>query len=196
MEIPRHVAIIMDGNGRWAKKQGLPRFRGHLEGVRRLEEVAEAAHQRGIKVLTVFAFSTENWRRPKREVAMLMNTLCTVLEQRLRRLVKNDIRLFFIGDRAGIPEKVLRCLDTSMEQTRDNQGLVLNLAFNYGARQEIVSAVRAIAREVQAGRQVPDEIDEQVVSRALYTRDLPDPDLLIRTSGEHRISNFLLWQAS
>ena len=194
--LPRHIAIIMDGNGRWAKSKNLPRFRGHIEGVRRIEEISEAANDWGVEVLTIFAFSTENWQRPKKEVSMLMNMLSTVLTKRLDRLVKGNIRLRFMGKKEGIPSAVLKTVDRAIENTRGNSGLILNLAFNYGARQEIIDAVKHIATEVRKGRLSVSDLDENVIGQALYTADLPDPDLLIRTSGEQRISNFLLWQLS
>jgi undecaprenyl diphosphate synthase len=194
--IPQHIAIIMDGNGRWAKSKHLPRFQGHLKGVQRVEEIAETASHLGVEVLTVFAFSTENWARPKSEVSMLMSTLCSVLETRLKRLVRENIRLRFMGRREGVPEVVLKTLTSSVNTTKGNTGMILNLAFNYGGRQEIIDAVRQIARDAQDGQLNPADIDEETIDRSLYTAGLPDPDLLIRTSGEQRISNFLLWQCS
>jgi len=194
--LPRHIAIIMDGNGRWAKSKNLPRFRGHLEGVKRIEEISSAANDLGIEVLTIFAFSTENWHRPKKEVSMLINMLSTVLTKRLNGLVEGNIRLRFMGKREGIPSAVLKTVDRAIEKTKRNSGLILNLAFNYGARQEIVDALKHLVTEVQKGRLAVADLDESRISRTLYTFDLPDPDLLIRTSGEQRISNFLLWQLS
>jgi undecaprenyl diphosphate synthase len=195
-KLPRHIAIIMDGNGRWAKSKNFPRFRGHLEGVKRIEEISAAANDLGVEVLTIFAFSTENWRRPKKEVSMLINMLSTVLTKRLDRLVQGNIRLRFMGKRDGIPSAVLKTVDQAIEKTKRNSGLILNLAFNYGARQEIVDALKHLATEVQKGRLSIADLDETLIGKALYTFDLPDPDLLIRTSGEQRISNFLLWQLS
>ncbi len=174
----------------------MPRFRGHMEGVKRIEEISAAANDFGIEVLTIFAFSTENWQRPKKEVTMLINMLSTVLTKRLDRLVEGNIRLRFMGKRDGIPSAVLKTVDRAMEKTRKNTGLILNLAFNYGARQEIVDAFKHLAAEVQKGRLSLADLDEGLIGKALYTFDLPDPDLLIRTSGEQRISNFLLWQLS
>ena len=194
--IPQHVAIIMDGNGRWARERRLPRFQGHIEGVKRIEEIAEHANRLGVRILTVFAFSTENWRRPKKEVSMLMNTVVSVLEKRLKRLLSEGIRLHFIGKTENIPEQVLASLERAAEKTKANKGLTINLAFNYGSRQEIVDAVRHVAQKVSAGQLNVDAIDEQVIAEHLYTCGMPDPDLLIRTSGEQRISNFLLWQIS
>lgn len=194
--LPEHVAIIMDGNGRWAKSRNLPRFRGHLEGIKRVEEIAETASGLGIKVLTLFTFSTENWQRPADEVSMLLKTLCTVLEQKARKMLKKNIRIAWIGRRQGVPDQVLKSLDAASELTKDNTGLIVNIAFNYGARTEIVDAVKGIARSVKSGKTDVEEINEDLISASLYTKDLPDPDLLVRTSGERRISNFLLWQLS
>lgn len=194
--LPKHVAIIMDGNGRWARQRHLPRTQGHLEGVKRVEEIIVAAREMGIEVLTLYTFSTENWSRPENEVSMLMETLINVLNKNIARLCEGDIRFQFIGRREGIPEKVLKTIDSAMDLTKDNRTLILNLAFNYGGRLEIIDAVRKIASEVKNSRLKIEEINEEVVSEALYTQGLPDPDLLIRTSGEKRISNFLLWQLS
>ena len=194
--MPRHVAIIMDGNGRWAQKRNQPRTRGHLEGVKRVEEVVSAARLMGIKVLTLYTFSTENWTRPQSEVSMLMRTLITVLNSKVMNLHKRNIRLQFIGKKNGIPDAVLKTLSAAAELTRNNTGLIVNLAFNYGSRIEILEAVRKIAAAVKKDEMSLEDIDEKNFSEALYTRDLPDPDLLIRTSGEQRISNFLLWQLS
>lgn len=195
-EIPGHVAIIMDGNGRWAKRRHLPRFRGHREGVRRVEEITAVAGHLGVKVLTLFTFSTENWQRPSDEIKILMKMLCLAMSRNLKRLLKQNVRFQFIGRREGVPEDVLKHLDLCHRETRKNTGLILNLAFNYGSRQEIVDAVRNIAEEVRKGKIEPQAITEDTIRNALYTYDLPDPDLLIRTSGEMRISNFLLWQLS
>lgn len=193
---PNHVAIIMDGNGRWAAARKLPRFRGHLEGTKRVEEITRVAGDLGIKVLTLFTFSTENWQRPRDEVSMLMSTLCSALGKKLEKFQKENVRFNVIGRREGIPAQVLRSLQKAVDATRTNTGLVLNLAFNYGGRAEILDAVRKIAQEVRHGTLKVSAIDEQVFSEALYTKGLVDPDLLIRTSGEQRISNFLLWQLS
>ena len=194
--IPRHVAIIMDGNGRWAKERGLLRTQGHLEGVKRVDEIVEAASRIGLKALTLYTFSTENWTRPEDEVSMLMQTLVTVLAEKLKKLHDNGVRFRVCGRRDGAPSSVLETFDKAAEYTKDNTGLTLNIAFNYGGRQEILDAVRSIAQEVRAGALEPSAIDEDMFSDHLYTRGLPDPDLLIRTSGELRISNFLLWQLS
>ncbi len=193
---PEHIAIIMDGNGRWAAQKHRPRYRGHVEGVKRVEEIVGKAAELGIKVLTLYAFSTENWQRPAKEVSALMTLLCSMLDQKTQVMSKKNIRLCFIGQRRGVPGQVLKAMDRSVAQTQHNTGLILNIAFNYGARDEIIGAVQQIARDVKQGRIKPESIDEDLFGRMLYTRDLPDPDLLIRTSGEKRISNFLLWQIS
>ena len=194
--VPKHVAIIMDGNGRWAKSRNLPRFSGHVEGVKRVEEVIDASVEWGIQALTLFTFSTENWQRPATEVSMLMKTLCSVLDDRVKKLLGLNVRFNFVGRREGVPAEVIKSIDVAREMTRPCTGLILNMAFNYGARLEIVDAIKAIAQKVKTGELDIDRIDEQTVSQHLYTHDLPDPDLLIRTSGEQRISNFLLWQLS
>ncbi len=192
--LPEHVAIIMDGNGRWAKVRGFPRFRGHWEGVDRVEEIAHAANNMGIKYVTLFTFSTENWRRPQEEVSMLMKTVCTVLETRIEKLLKVNIRVKFIGKREGLSKEVVASIDKAIALTAKNTGLTLNLAFNYGSRVEIVDAVQKIATAVKSGVLDVDQVNEATFAQMLYTCDIPDPDLLIRTSGEKRISNFLLWQ--
>jgi undecaprenyl diphosphate synthase len=194
--IPRHVAIIMDGNGRWAKARGLARTQGHIEGVKRVDEIVETANDMGVKVLTLFTFSTENWTRPEAEVSMLMQTLITALGQKLQKLCAKKVRLCLSGRREGAPKAVLDAFDRCVEATKNNPGLVLNVAFNYGGRQELLDAVRSIGHDCAQGSVKPESIDEAMVSSRLYTSGLPDPDLLIRTSGEKRISNFLLWQLS
>ena len=195
-KLPQHIAIIMDGNGRWAKSKDLPRTQGHIEGVKRVEEIAYYANDRGIKVLTLFTFSTENWRRPKHEVSMLMKTLISVLERKIRELNQRQIRLQFIGKREGVPPTVIKTINNAIELTKKNSGMILNMAFNYGGRQEIIDAVKNISLAVKNNQVKISDITEETFNRSLYTRDLPDPDLLIRTSGEKRISNFLLWQLS
>lgn len=192
--LPEHVAIIMDGNGRWAKIRNFPRFKGHWEGVDRVEDVAHAANNMGIKYLTLFTFSTENWRRPQEEVSMLMKTVCTVLETRIEKLLKVNIRIGFVGRRQELPQEVLQSIDKAVAITKNNTGLTLNLAFNYGGRVEILDSVRKIASAVKSGEMAISDINEKFFSDSLYTAGVPDPDLLIRTSGEKRISNFLLWQ--
>lgn len=194
--LPKHVAIIMDGNGRWAKSRHLPRTSGHIEGVKRVEEIVYFASARGIKVLTLFTFSTENWNRPQEEVSMLMKMLITVLNKKIQQLNKKKIRLQFIGRKEGVPASVLKTIHGATELTKNNDGMTLNMAFNYGGRLEILDAVKNIAAAVKNGQMQVSDITEETLSQLLYTKGLPDPDLLIRTSGEKRISNFLLWQLS
>ena len=192
--LPRHVAIIMDGNGRWAKRRGLPRIAGHHEGVKAARSIIRAAGELPLDCLTLYAFSSENWARPSDEVSMLMGLLQDSFERELPELQANNVRLVIIGRPNGVPPAVRKGIDRVMTATRENTGLTLVIAFNYGGRAELTDAFRALAEKVRAGTLAPDEIDEAAVQRALYTRELPDPDLLIRTSGELRISNFLLWQ--
>jgi undecaprenyl diphosphate synthase len=194
--IPQHIAIIMDGNGRWAKDKRLPRVAGHREGTKRVKEIVHAAREFGVKVLTLFVFSNENWLRPKNEVDTLMRYLGDFLEKEIKELHKNNVKFMVIGRSSPLPENILKKIDDAQRLTRDNTGLVLVLALNYGARQEIVDAARKFADSVLKGQAKTDELDEKAFSRYLYTQGLPDPDLLIRTSGEVRISNFLLWQLS
>ncbi len=195
-KIPRHVAIIMDGNGRWAKEKGLPRTAGHREGIKRVLEIVKAAAKWGVEVVTFFAFSTENWSRPKKEVDMLMHSLKFFLEREVRELNKNNVRLKFVGRAAPIPESLLKKLREAERLTQDNTGITMVLALNYGSRQEIVDAAKKFADEVLFKKARVEDLNEERFSHYLYTADLPDPDLLIRTSGEMRISNFLLWQLS
>ncbi len=193
-KVPQHVAIIMDGNGRWAQRHGLPRSEGHRRGVKMVREIIRAAAGFKIKYLTLYAFSSENWKRPRQEVAFLMEACERMLTQEVALLLKEGVRLRHIGRMEELPESLQRVLTNAIHVTRGNQRLNLQIAFNYGARREIVDAVRHIAAEVKAGRLDVKAIDERTLARALYTAGLPDPDLLIRTSGEMRISNFLLWQ--
>ena len=193
---PRHVAIIMDGNGRWAKQRNKPRTFGHEAGVRAVKEVVMAASEIGIKYLTLYTFSVENWARPRSEVSALMSLLSRATRRELNDLIKNDVKLRTIGRITGLPLSRRKVLQNAVEKTRNNQGLVLTLALNYGGRTEILDAVKAIANSVRAGIVDIPDIDEELFSDFLYTTSLPDPDLLIRTSGEMRISNFLLWQTS
>jgi undecaprenyl diphosphate synthase len=192
--IPLHVAIIMDGNGRWALERGLPRVAGHREGVKAARAVARAARELGIRYLTLYAFSSENWSRPVDEVSTLMSLLERSIDQELPELMANNVRLRVIGRPNNIPSRVKRGIDRVVAATAGNKGMTLVMAFNYGGRDELVDACRALARQVQRAEITPEEIDETRVGRALYTEGIPDPDLLIRTSGEMRISNFLLWQ--
>lgn len=194
--LPVHVAIIMDGNGRWATRRGLPRALGHRAGVESLREIVKACSSLGIKFLTVYAFSTENWKRPVAEINVLMDLLVEYLKQEIAELHGNNIKVRAIGRIAELPEKAQEALRDAQEYTSNNQGLVLNLALNYGGRNEIVEAVRQIGSDVSADRLRPDDIDEKIISNYLYTSGMPDPDLLIRPSGELRISNFLLWQVA
>ena len=195
-KIPAHVAIIMDGNGRWAKARRLPRIMGHREGMKSVRAVVETARKIGIRVLTLYAFSKENWQRPKEEVSFLMRLLAEYLQKEVDELHEKDIQIRAIGELELLPQEVQGLLREAMEKTRKNQGLILNLALSYGGRAEIVQAARELARACLAGRLKPEEIDEKLFSSYLYTHDLPDPDLLIRTSGELRLSNFLLYQCA
>ncbi|PKM80877.1 MAG: isoprenyl transferase [Firmicutes bacterium HGW-Firmicutes-14] len=194
--LPRHVAIIMDGNGRWATRRGLPRAMGHRAGVESLREIVRTCSSLGIQYLTVYAFSTENWKRPAEEVSILMDLLVEYLKNELHELNQNNVRIKAIGRIEELPQKAREELDSSAERTQTNKGLTLNLALNYGGRNEITEAVRKIALEVASGALKPEGIDEHVIDMHLYTSGIPDPDLLIRPSGELRISNFLLWQAA
>ncbi len=195
-QLPRHIAIIMDGNGRWANLRNLPRVAGHAEGVAHVRQIVTHCARLKLDALTLYSFSTENWKRPRAEVDALMDLCAEYLVRQRDEIMDNNVRLTQIGRREGLPPSVLRELDTTEALSRDNTGLRLCLAINYGARDEILDAVRAIARRVQAGRLDVADIDEACLSAHLYTADLPDPDLLIRTAGEMRISNFLLWQIS
>ena len=192
--IPRHVSIIMDGNGRWAQARGLDRSRGHVAGVDALREAVTTSVRLGLDVLSVYAFSTENWRRPQREVDLLMHLFATTLVNELPLFHQENVRLLFLGDLTALPERTRRVFQRGLDETVDHTGMVFALAVNYGSRAEIARAARSIAEEVAAGRLRPDEVDQECVSERLYTVGLPDPDLLIRTSGELRLSNYLLWQ--
>jgi undecaprenyl diphosphate synthase len=195
-KIPRHVAIIMDGNGRWAKRQGKPRLFGHKNGVTSVQEIVECAGDLGVEVLTLYAFSTENWQRPADEVGGLMGLLKMYLQKELTKMVKNSIRLTCIGDISKLPKDVRDVLENTKQQTANNTKLTLNLALSYGGRAEMIQAVQQIAIDVRDGDLEVSAIDEALIDSHLYTAHLPDPDLLIRTGGEARLSNFLLWQAS
>ena len=192
--MPAHVAVIMDGNGRWATRKGLPRVAGHREGVKAARAIVRAADAIGLRYLTLYAFSTENWSRPKPEVSMLMTLLERAIVDELPELMERNVRLRVIGRPSGVPLPVRRGIDHVVNATKANTGLALLMAFNYGGRDELLDAFRALARRVRAGELQPEDITESHVSAALYTEGVPDPDLLIRTSGEMRISNFLLWQ--
>ncbi|MHC4135110.1 MAG: isoprenyl transferase [Planctomycetota bacterium] len=195
-DLPGHVAIIMDGNGRWAKARKLRRTRGHAEGVESVRAVTRHGARRKLRQLTLYAFSEENWKRPAREVRLLMRLLRRFLIRERGEIMDNDIRLEAIGRIDRLPADVRKELDKTREMSRANRGMVLNLALSYGGRQEIVDAMRAIARRVEAGELKPDDITEEVVTAHLYQPEMPPPDLLIRTAGELRVSNFLLWQIS
>ncbi len=192
--VPLHIAIIMDGNGRWAKRRGLPRQFGHKAGIDTIRNVVKWADEIGVKILTLYAFSTENWRRPRLEVDFLMRLPVDYLETELEKLLKNNIKLQVFGETDGLPDHTREAVCEATEKTAKNSGLVLNLAFNYGSRAEILKAVREIAQKVAEGVLSPEGVDEEEFCRHLYTGGLPDPDLMIRPSGELRISNFLLWQ--
>ncbi|ABC22390.1 isoprenyl transferase [Rhodospirillum rubrum] len=189
-----HVAIIMDGNGRWAHARGLPRTAGHKRGAESVRRVVEAAPELGISHLTLFGFSSENWKRPEGEISDLMGLLRLYLRNEIRDLKRNGVRLRVIGRRERFSRDIVALIEDGESDTRDNDRLHLTIALNYGGRQEIADAARALAREVAAGRLDPEAIDEEVLGQRLLTDDLPDPDVLVRTSGEQRISNFLLWQ--
>ena len=193
---PKHIAVIMDGNGRWAKARGLDRIEGHRAGTEAARMMIESCAELGIEALTLYSFSTENWNRPPEEVAALMSLVQEMLPGEHASMTKNGVRFRLIGERTGLPSPVLAALDAAEEATKNNDRIQLNIALNYGSRQEIVHAARSLASRVAAGELSVDEIDEATFSDALWTAGLPDPDLLIRTSGELRISNFLLWQIS
>lgn len=193
---PAHVAVIMDGNGRWARSRGFPRHKGHEEGVNRVEEITRAADRAGIKYLTLYAFSKENWRRPAEEVGFLMSLLAQFLDVKMKSMLENNVIFRVIGDTGDLPSVIQKKLNDWIEKTKNNTGLTLNVAFSYSSRSEIVRAARKLAEKAVSGKIKPSEIDENLFSNELYTAELPDPDLLIRTSGEMRISNFLLWQLS
>lgn len=192
--LPRHVAVIMDGNGRWAKKHGKARVFGHTHGVGSVRQVSEAAAELGIEYLTLYAFSTENWNRPKLEVEALMLLLVDTINKEVATMNKNNIRLMAIGNIAGLPSASRKALLKGMEDTKNNTGLTMVLALNYSGREEIHAMVRKIAEKVASGALRPDEINDGIIEQYLYTANIPEPELLIRTSGEYRVSNFLLWQ--
>jgi len=193
-KLPAHIAIIMDGNGRWAKKRNMPRVFGHKEGAKSVRAIIEAAAELGIKYLTLYAFSTENWKRPEKEVKFLMGMLKESLKNELPTMMKNNVRLLTIGDIRRLPKKLIDKIGEVKKKTSKNTGLKLILALNYGSKDEITKAVRKIAAEAKSGRLPINLISEDTISKHLYTTGIPEPDLMIRTSGEMRISNFLLWQ--
>ncbi len=193
---PQHVAIIMDGNGRWARERGLPRRNGHRAGAEALREIVEACIETGVHYLTVYAFSSENWSRPPEEIKALMALLERFLKEKTKEMMQRNVRLTSIGRTDMLPERTQKQLRLTTEQTKHNTKLTLSLALSYGSREEIVDATRSIAQDVAAGHLCPEDIDNALISSRLYTAGIPDPDLLIRTSGELRLSNFLLWQIS
>ena len=194
MNVPRHVAVILDGNGRWAKSKGMPRNYGHAQGSKNVEKICEEAWRMGIKYLTVYAFSTENWSRPKDEVDALMKLLRNYMKTCLKTAAKNDMKVRVIGDKTRLDDDIRSRIAELEEATKNNGGLNFQIALNYGSRDEIVRAVQRIAADVRGGKMEPEDITSEVISSYLDTHDIPDPDLLIRTSGEERLSNFLLWQ--
>lgn len=193
--LPKHIAFIMDGNGRWAKKRGLPRTAGHVEGARNFKKIVRYCKDIGIENITFYAFSTENWKRPDEEVSAIMNLMREYLVEVRKHLTENT-RLIVLGDKSAFSPDLAKGFDDIERDTRDFKEMTLNLAVNYGSRNEITNAVRALAKQVQEGTLQPDDITEETISQSLYTRDLPDVDLMIRPSGEFRISNFLLWQSA
>ena len=193
-KIPRHVAIILDGNGRWAKKRRMPRTYGHVQGSKNVETICKAAYDMGIEYLTVYAFSTENWKRPKSEVDTIMQLLNSYLKDCLDTSRKNNMQIRVIGDRTGLPPEMQQKIAMLEEESTKNDGLHFQVALNYGGRDEIVRAVKKLAEQVKAGTLSPEEIDEEILSQTLDTKGIPDPDLMIRTSGELRLSNYLIWQ--
>ncbi len=196
LRIPVHMGVIMDGNGRWAKARGKRRTEGHVEGVKSLRNLVELCINYGVAHLSVFSFSSENWSRPPDEISFIFNLLRRFIASDLQKLIRNNVQVRIIGTRAGLEPSLIRLIDDVEAKTAGNTGLVLIVAFNYGSRAELADAARHLAREVAAGRLDPEAIDEAAMTGALYTAGLPDPDLIIRTSGEQRLSNFLLWQSA
>ena len=192
--IPRHVAVIMDGNGRWAKAKGLPRKMGHVQGGKNVEDLLYVCDDLGIKYFTVYAFSTENWKRSEDEVAALMTLLRSYLSSGFKKAAKNNVRIRIIGDRTRLAPDIQKLIEDLEEDSKNNTGLQFQIAINYGGRDEIVRMMRKTAEDVKSGKVNPEDINEEFISNNLDTKDIPDPDLLIRTSGEQRLSNFLLWQ--
>ena len=194
--VPQNLGIIMDGNGRWAKKRGLPRQAGHVTGAQVFRKITKYCEKCGVKFLTVYAFSTENWKRPKEEVDAIMNLLRQYLKESLADFQQENIRTRFIGDRSALAEDILELMREAEETTAHKTGMTLNIALNYGGQQELTAAARALARRVQAGEISPEDIDENMLEAALYTEDQPPVDLILRPSGEYRLSNFLVWQSA
>ncbi|WP_324824192.1 isoprenyl transferase [Sinanaerobacter sp. ZZT-01] len=194
--IPKHVAIVMDGNGRWAKKRNLPRVAGHNAGMIALKEIVKASSVLGLKHLTVYAFSTENWKRPEEEVKGIFKLLIIYIEKELAELHKNNVKVNILGDYQQLPKEALTKLEKSLETTRDNTGLQFNIALNYGGRREILRAAQLLAKDFSEGKISEEQMTEEYFASKLYTKGIPDPDLVIRTSGEMRLSNYLLWQSA
>lgn len=193
-DLPKHIGIIMDGNGRWAKSHGLPRIAGHNKGVDSVEAVVEGCSEMGVNNLTIYTFSEENWKRPQWEVTALMQLLVATLNRKLKRLIKQNVQIRTIGHLNKLPERAQKTMLAAIQKTKRNTGLILNVALSYGGRQELIDAFRKLARLVKKGELQPDEINDITISKELDTKGQPDPDLIIRTGGENRISNFLLWQ--
>ena len=196
MNVPEHVAIILDGNGRWAKEKGMPRNYGHMQGAKAVEDILVDARDIGIKYLTVYAFSTENWTRPEAEVSALMTILRNYLKTSIKKSMKNNVRCRVIGERSALSDDIQKAIGELEEATAGNTGLTFTIAINYGSRDEITRSVRKIAEKVKAGEVLPEDISEKMIAENLDTNYLPDPDLLIRTCNEQRISNYLLWQCA
>ncbi len=192
--VPNHIAIILDGNGRWAKKRGLPRTAGHTQGAKNIETISRAAYKMGVKYLTIYVFSTENWKRPQSEVDAIMKLLNNYLSNCLKNAKKNNMQVRILGDKTRLDPDMQKKIAELEEVSKQYDGLNLNVAINYGSRDEIVRATRTIAEDVQSGKINPDDITDEMISNYLDTREVPDPDFLIRTSGEERLSNYLLWQ--
>lgn len=194
MNIPQHIAIILDGNGRWAKKKGMPRSYGHTQGSKNVERICEDAYKMGVKYLTVYAFSTENWKRPKDEVDTLMGLLRNYMKTCLKTAEKNRMRVRVIGDKTALDDDIRKRIEELEEATKNNDGLCFQIALNYGSRDEMIRAMKKMSTDCISGKVKPEDIDERVFESYLDTHDIPDPDLMIRTSGEQRLSNYLLWQ--
>ena len=194
--LPQHIGVIMDGNGRWAKKRGLPRSAGHQAGADTLKKIVTECNKMGIKYITVYAFSTENWKRPKEEVDFLMNLLLNYLRDAERTLAGENVVIRAIGSRAELSEEIQEQIIKTENFTKDNTGIIMNIAVNYGGREELITATKAICQKVLSGETSVDEIDQDTISQNIYTKDQPDPDFIIRTSNEQRLSNFMIWQAT
>ncbi len=194
--LPAHVAVIMDGNGRWAKQHGVPRLSGHKAGMEALKKIVRRSGELGIDYLTVYAFSTENWKRSEEEVGGIFRILVYYMEREIRELHQENVKVNILGDYSIIPDAARKAVEDAMEKTKDNTGLQFNIALNYGGRDEILRAVKKLAGEVRIGDRDPEDLKEEDISAALYTGGMPDPDLIIRTSGELRLSNFLIWQSA